>query len=166
MDTNDNNGTQLFRAKSLDRISSPEDLSDYVRVANPGVWLILCGVVILLVGMLVWSVFGVLETTIDAVCISENGKGLCYISEENIGKIQPGMQVRLSIGAETTVTGLSPEAKVAESVLTDYQMHLAGVEEGEWIHALYTDLPFSEEGIFSSAKVTIDSVHPIEFIFS
>lgn len=27
---------QIFRKKSLDRISSPEQLNDYIRVANPG----------------------------------------------------------------------------------------------------------------------------------
>ncbi|MDO5445060.1 MAG: hypothetical protein Q4F31_05505 [Eubacteriales bacterium] len=165
MDNNDKS-TQLFRAKSLDRLSSPEDLSDYVRVANPGVWIVLCAVVILLAGMLVWAALGVLDTTIDAVCISDNGKGLCYISEENIGKVQNGMRITLSDGTEATVTGISPEAEVAEEVLTDYQMHLADVEEGEWIHALDTDLSFPEDDIFSPAKVTIDSIHPIEFIFS
>lgn len=165
MDNNDKR-SQLFRAKSLDRISSPEDLNDYVRVANPGVWIVLCAVVILLAGMLVWAAVGVLDTTIDAVCISRDGKGYCYISEENIKKVQNGMLVTLSDGAEATITGLSPEASIADEVLTDYQMHLAGVEEGEWVHALYIDLSFSEDGIFSPAKVTIDSIHPIEFIFS
>ena len=32
---------QIFRKKSLDRISSPEQLNDYIRVANPGIWMIL-----------------------------------------------------------------------------------------------------------------------------
>ena len=31
---------QIFRKKSLDRISSPEQLNDYIRVANPGIWMI------------------------------------------------------------------------------------------------------------------------------
>lgn len=34
---------QIFRKKSLDRISSPEQLNDYIRVANPGIWMILGG---------------------------------------------------------------------------------------------------------------------------
>ena len=32
---------QIFRKKSLDRISSPEQLNDYIRMANPGIWMIL-----------------------------------------------------------------------------------------------------------------------------
>ena len=32
------NGT-LFRQKTLDRISSPEQLTDYLRITNPGIWI-------------------------------------------------------------------------------------------------------------------------------
>ena len=30
---------KLFRQKSIDRVSSPEQLQDYMRVTNPGVWM-------------------------------------------------------------------------------------------------------------------------------
>ncbi|HAG12584.1 MAG TPA: NHLP bacteriocin system secretion protein, partial [Ruminococcus sp.] len=35
---------QVFRKKSLDRISSPEQLTDYLRVTNPGIWVVLAAV--------------------------------------------------------------------------------------------------------------------------
>lgn len=44
---------QIFRQKSLDRVSSPEQLNDYVRVSNPGVWTILLAVIVLLIGICV-----------------------------------------------------------------------------------------------------------------
>ncbi len=53
--------SELFRKKSLDRISSPEALNDYIRVTSPSVWLILIATVILLLGMLAWGVFGTVE---------------------------------------------------------------------------------------------------------
>ena len=40
---------QIFRKKSMDKISSPEQLNDYVRVSNPGIWMILFAVIILLI---------------------------------------------------------------------------------------------------------------------
>ena len=46
---------QIFRKKSLDRISSPEQLNDYIRMANPGIWMILAAVIILLAGVCVWG---------------------------------------------------------------------------------------------------------------
>ncbi|MBQ6504037.1 MAG: hypothetical protein IJI57_09025 [Flexilinea sp.] len=51
----------IFRQKSIDKVSSPEQLNDYIRVTTPSVWLILLALVILLVGMLAWSIFGTVE---------------------------------------------------------------------------------------------------------
>ena len=48
----------LFREKSMERIHSPEELSDYIRVATPSVWLVLLATTILLAGMLAWSILG------------------------------------------------------------------------------------------------------------
>ena len=43
----------LFRKKSLERISSPEELHDYMRVTSPRLWMILAAIVVLLVGFIV-----------------------------------------------------------------------------------------------------------------
>ena len=56
----DNNkaGGGIFREKSMARVSSPESLNDYIRVTTPSVWIVLLALVVLLVGMLAWSIFG------------------------------------------------------------------------------------------------------------
>lgn len=51
----------IFRQKSIDRVSSPEQLNDYIRVTTPSVWLVLLALVILLLGMLAWSILGTVE---------------------------------------------------------------------------------------------------------
>ena len=43
-----------FRQESLDRAKSPEQLDDYIRVSNPGVWMVLGAV--LLAGALALAV--------------------------------------------------------------------------------------------------------------
>ena len=53
--------SSIFRQKSMDRVSSPEQLNDYIRVTTPSVWLVLLAVVVLLVGILAWSIFGTVE---------------------------------------------------------------------------------------------------------
>jgi len=55
------NENRIFRKKSLERISGPEELNDYIRVTTPSVWLVLAALVILLAGMLAWSMFGTVE---------------------------------------------------------------------------------------------------------
>ena len=43
----------IYRQKALDRISAPDQLTDYLKVTNPGVWVILTAVIILLAGVLI-----------------------------------------------------------------------------------------------------------------
>ena len=51
----------IFRAKSMERVSGPEELNDYIRVTTPSVWIVLAALLALLAGMLVWSIFGTVE---------------------------------------------------------------------------------------------------------
>jgi hypothetical protein len=55
-DKESNNG--IFREKSIDRVTGPESLNDYIRVTSPSVWIALLALLILLAGMLTWSIFG------------------------------------------------------------------------------------------------------------
>lgn len=62
----------IFRQKSIDKVSSPEKLDDYIRVTTPSVWITLAAIAILLIGTIVWGIFGELtihndDGTIDAV---------------------------------------------------------------------------------------------------
>ncbi len=51
----------VFREKSMENINSPDKLNDYIRVSTPGVWLVLAAVTVLLIGILVWGIFGTLK---------------------------------------------------------------------------------------------------------
>ena len=48
----------IFRQKSIDKVSSPEKLDDYIRVTTPSVWLTLGAMIILLTGALIWATCG------------------------------------------------------------------------------------------------------------
>lgn len=51
-------GNSLFRKKSIDKISSPEKLDDYIRVTTPSVWITLIAILLLLVGAILWGTLG------------------------------------------------------------------------------------------------------------
>ncbi len=51
----------IFRQKSIDRVSSPEQLNDYIRVTSPRIWLVIAAVLFLIAGMIFWGVFGTVE---------------------------------------------------------------------------------------------------------
>lgn len=164
MENKNENGGSIFRAKSLERISSPEDLNDYIRVANPGIWLILSGVVLLLIGTIVWCMFGHLDTMINGVCITEGQNTICYINEPDIGKVQKGMKVILSDGSECTVEGYAAEAVDGDEVLTEYASYVSGFSSGTWLCALTLDKTL-QEGV-ETVRIVVDTVKPIYFIIS
>ena len=53
----------LFRKKSIERISSPEELHNYMRVTTPRLWMILGAIVALLVGFIVYASTATMENT-------------------------------------------------------------------------------------------------------
>ena len=54
----------LFRKKSLERISSPEELHDYMRVTGPRLWMLLGAILALLAGFVVYASTVTMENTV------------------------------------------------------------------------------------------------------
>ena len=85
----------IFRKKSLDRISSPEALDDYLHVTTPSVWLILIAIIMLLVGMLIWSYVASIDSFATGRAQVENGKMYIEFDNEQIARnVQSGMIVK------------------------------------------------------------------------
>lgn len=56
----------LFRKTALERISSPEQLNEYIKITNPGVWSILLGCLVLLIAVGFWAFSGSIPDTVHA----------------------------------------------------------------------------------------------------
>ena len=87
---------QIFRKKSLERISSPEQLQDYMHVTSPGIWLVLTGVILVLAGLILCSAVGSLETVTTCVAEINGGQVTCVLSEEQAQRVEDGMSIRIS----------------------------------------------------------------------
>ena len=84
---------QLFRKKSIDKISSPEKLDDYLKISTPSLWLVMFAVIALLVGILVWSSVAKLETKINAVASITNKTGEIILTGSDADKVKSEMKV-------------------------------------------------------------------------
>lgn len=89
--------SQLFRKKSVERISSPEQLQDYMRVASPGIWMVLAAVIVLLAGLLAASALVKVETTVSAKgVLDEAGTTIVMKLTTRAGEdVREGMTVRV-----------------------------------------------------------------------
>ena len=154
--------TKLFRKSSIDRVNSPEQLNEYIRVANPGVWLVLAAVVVLLIGIVIWGVFGNVETKVETGVSVDQKTALCYVSEEYASRITPGMAVRTE-EFEGTVKGVSSAPVKIEDNIDDYILYLTGFSSGDFCYEVEVSLPGAAAGIYP-AEIIIDSTKPMYFV--
>ena len=54
----------IFRQESLDRVESPEQLDQYIRVSTPSAWIMVSALLIASASLLIWSFTGSLPQTI------------------------------------------------------------------------------------------------------
>ncbi len=128
----------LFREKSLEKIQSPESLNDYIRVSNPGVWLIVAAAIILLVGACIWGIFGHVDTSVSTQAVVTDGIAVCE------------------------VVNVDPDA--AKVTIGNAECPVINVEigdNGSCTILAQTELP---DGTYD-ATVTVESIKPFSLIF-
>lgn len=154
---------RLFRKSSIERVSSPEQLNDYIKVANPGVWMLLAAVVLLLAGVCVWGIFGRLDTKIPTAGMCMDGTFTCYVTEEKVGNIKSGMTVHVD-GSSFMVSEVSAKPVEVDDEMDRYLMHLGGFFEGEWLYEITADAGIPD-GTYK-AEIVTESVSPMSFILN
>jgi len=135
------NNQTLFRKKDMARISSPEDLTGYLRVTSPGMWIILGAVIALLVGVLTWAAVVVLEPTVDATAVVSDHTAQIVASGQGADALEAGMPLRIA----------SQEFVIAS---VDY------VEYGRATAYAEVSLPDGSYG----ATIVVEQTRPIEFL--
>ncbi len=81
------------RKKKIKMNQSVEDLNNYIRVTNPGIWLLIVAMLSIVLGILCWSFFGHINRTIDATIYVEKNHIVCYVNEEDSANLTEGMIV-------------------------------------------------------------------------
>ena len=155
----------IFRKTSLDRISSPEQLNDYIRVTNPGLWMIMSTVIFLLVGICVWGIFGRLDTTIAVGAVTENNQTLCYVKESDVQAMDAGMQVWIG-DAQYQISSILPQPIQVDDTFAQYLLHVGSLSEGEWVFAAVLDGTHGENGVIMEAEIVIESIAPMSFVLN
>ena len=105
----------LFRKNAMDRISSPEQLQDYMRVTNPAVWMVLAAIIVLLAGLIIASVFGQLETKLPVRASIRDGLATIQVEGASADLLKEGMPVRVK-DQEATIADVSWTSPQAVSV--------------------------------------------------
>lgn len=134
----------LFRKKSLDKVKSPDNLSEYIKVVNPSTWLLLISVLVLLLGLCSWGIFGSIQTEVSAQAQCADGKVTCLLSQEDGERVKPGMSALVG-GTEATVQEVRRQADGCVCYLTLEQP----LPEGQY-----------------EVQIVVESLHPISFLLN
>lgn len=172
MEENKQQKAGLFREKSLEAIESPEKLNDYLHVTSAGVWLVLAATVILLVGFVLWGIFGSIKTTAKLAVSAEDGNAVCYVTVEagfggfEDGKIIPaideitledGRVLYIKEGTESDIIEIDNETSTAIRKAGDFKI-------GDSVLQFEIDGKL-EDGVYSATIVTED-IKPISLLLN
>ena len=149
--------------KKLRKVDSPEQLNQYIKLSNPGVWILLIAIVVLLIGVCAWGFFGKIDTKITTVAISGDYNSYVYIKEADLEKIKNGMNVEIVNNEnkyEIVEIETTPE-KVTDE-LSEYARHLGNFQIGEWVYKCRLNKNL-KEGAYG-ANIVVESIAPMVFI--
>ena len=114
----------LFRKDSIERVTSPEQLSGYLHVTSPAIWVVLAAVVLLLAGLFAWSAAASVESCAAGRAEVRGGVlTLRFDDAEKASHVEVGMNVRVGdMTAPVLSVGTDGDGKpiaVANAALPD-----------------------------------------------
>lgn len=132
---------------------TPEYFNNYLRINNPRSWMLLAASLIVLVGAMIWNVFGILETKDTTVGTAENGQMTVYAKSTDRNLLE-GAIVRVE-NAELVIL---PEMIAAEPVkvdnnFSDWVIEVGRLVRGEWVYPITFDTDI-ENGVYEAYIVT------------
>lgn len=156
--------SSLFREKNLERLESPEKLNDYLRVTSPGVWLVLATVIVLLIGVCIWGVFGTIQATTQAAVVTQDGQSTCLVPAAALQGVLENRTVEIDgvkMGLEPAV--LEPDV-ISESTNV-YIMLAGGHKVGDIVYPITLTEPLKADGIVTGTLIT-ETLSPMSLFFN
>ena len=154
---------KIFREKTMEQLSSPEQLAGYLKVTGPGVWFVLAGIIVLLAGMLIWGTFGQIISTVTVPARVEDGTLSCYILGADLPESDP--EVEITIGDVSLKADTGDAKTVIMSADDDAHLYASQyLSSGKAVKVLTA--PTDLANGFYNAKVTSEVIRPISLLFA
>ncbi|MBQ3705777.1 MAG: hypothetical protein II888_04910 [Clostridia bacterium] len=159
---------KLFRERSLEAIESPESLNDYLKVTSAGVWLVMGAVILLLIGGILWSIFGRIETSKSVAVSGENGGASVYVPYDSLEAVMASGTVQVD-GASYRLSDRETDAEMI--VVTEEMNPFVRVAGRLQAGDVVVRIPLAEsdsgleslEGVHAGTVIT-ESLQPISLL--
>ena len=148
----ENNRQGLFRAKNMERIESPESMNDYLQVTSPGVWLVLSTVIIFLIGVCIWGVFGHIDSTAKVAVVATEDETLCLVPEEALKSAIYNQSIKIE-GKDYNLAPSTLDPIIISESTNVYWLLAGDLSVGDIVYKI----PLSQQmpkGVYSGTIVT------------
>lgn len=128
--------------------------------------MVLAALLALAAAGLVWGFAGALPSSVSAVGFAENGRVVCYLTQEQAAGVAPGMEVRAGelTGAVAAVEPIPLSAReVSQQLGSDYLTQRLALSD--WNVPVTVSLPGAPEGAVRLSIIT-QSIRPIDFLLN
>ena len=102
---------------NLHRISSPEQLNDYLKVTSPKIWVLLAAIILLIVSLLVWSNTATIESYATGTARADHGELVAKFDDPKKAiNVEAGMKMEIGdVEAEVLTVGMDENGEVVAS---------------------------------------------------
>ncbi|WP_298565553.1 biotin/lipoyl-binding protein [uncultured Phascolarctobacterium sp.] len=154
---------ELFSKEAMDKLRSPEKLDTLLEVTTPIGWMALAAMVVMVLSVLVWSVFGAMVVKVDGVGILLDSGGVVSVTSVSGGRVEDvfvrtGMRVQKG----DLIAVLEQPQQSMETKLARSDMYLSESEREALTRASQYDAKRYQQDvssfIFSEADGIVDEV--------
>lgn len=137
----ENKKVNVFSEESLEKMSAPEQFTDYLRIVNPSAWVIVFALILLFLSVVIWSSAGRFETAENVIAVVSNGNADIIVDNKK-NQVRTGMILRID----------SEEYRISS---------VSGNEQGRIVASSPVNI---QDGVYDAVIIT-ESVAPIDFLF-
>ncbi len=163
----DQPNTNIFNKRATEKLRNPDDLDKYVRITHPSVWMVLGACAILIVGLLIWGVFGAVTTSVSGMGVVVNGEAVCYLGAEDATKVDEG-DAAVVDGVQMKVAAVSAVPMSREEVGRELQSDylLSALMSSDWAYKVVFEGDTSDmtQGVPVDTSITVERIAPISLI--
>ena len=154
---------KLFREKSLEAVESPESLNDYLKVTSPRVWLILVAIIMLLIGCVLWGIFGRINTSISVAVTSTGGKCVCFAPYDAMQSVKV-KDLYVTVNGQEYPLNMDAEAEtfIISEDTNPYIRLAGGLNLGDVAIGIPVNAQLAE-GVYQGSLLT-ESLRPISLL--
>ena len=167
----------VFDFENEDRVESPERLNEYIRVAKPGTWVMVSGLLLVLVAFIAWGFIGTIPISVtlkgvvdessnyslDVVVDASQFSGKSLVGKEATYWLPSGAAGKAKV-TKATETPLSRE-EMADVLQSDFLASSLVDSDYSYILLVQPEEDLSDHGLeIGQVTVITDEVRPVSFL--